>query len=56
LEQNIKAAKERINKVEDQIVEIRILRDSIASLEKVGGDNNTELSIKLMQQKGDFAG
>ena len=49
LENNIKQTKEKINKVEDSVVEIQVLRQTVESLEKVGGDNTAELAYKMIQ-------
>ena len=55
LENNIKQTKEKINKVEDSVVEIQVLRQTVESLEKVGGDNTAELAYKMIQQKREQA-
>ena len=49
LENNIKQTKEKINKVEDSVFEIQVLRQTVESLEKVGGDNTAELAYKMIQ-------
>ena len=55
LENTLKQTKEKITKVEDSVVEIQVLRQTVESLEKIGGDTNAELLYKMVQQKREQA-
>jgi hypothetical protein len=48
LEEGLKLTNKKLHSIEDAVIEIKVLRDTMETMEKIGGDSTAEIQYKMI--------